>query len=896
MDKELRSTTLGEWETASAAGKMFSWIVPKWAFSFIVFLLSGLCALAEAGSQSVITTTSSGSQWNLSLSGGVTTTVTFPGYGVQSFGPPPPAILCNGFPPLPSNDNFANATILTGMSSGICGANALIQIFGVPNWQATAEPGEPDHGGIPAANSVWYRWTAPATGMVQITTSPLIAIYTGATLSTLVPVTNNASELFAFGSGDIRFPVTAGETYQIAVDRRALQSPLGIYGFPPGQFNLTVQLASLQLVSSGTNGTIGQPIDLEYAPYGEGPELSQLNLMVDGTLVDTLTNAPWRFTYIPTNSQTASVWAEGTTTNGEYVIAWPSTFTFRPANDDFTNATQIESISGGSFSGDTSTATAEPGEPETTPGNPAVASVWWKWVAPYSAETKITLPTGSSLTGYQGETLDSLEQIFHLTGSISPIFTFPPPPPPTASFQAVAGTTYYFSAQGGSSTLFSTPWSTQPIHWTLDQQTLELQPANTQIGWVNLPILLNAISIETNVPPVHVDFILGAQQMVFPSFSSSQPLYMIGSLGTLTNPPYNLSWTPNQTGMLYVWARSTNSQGIVHESAPTTFEVLAENDLFSHATVIAPDTQSTNFNFDTQWTSAEPSEPRHGNAAARFTQWWKWTPSYSGTVRIKAVRDLYGLPLEVFAGTDLQHLRLLAHNRNKVSIPGLSGIIRLKLLAGKTYYIRTDEIAPAPQIPPGFSRTEATLMIEPANLPLPGELNFSLMLGSYHRKGKTFIISLARVFETDGRTPLNGDHYHAQLYVGHRRADLAAVGTPRVFSTTWPSQPPSPWAGLFSPAPVFLPDVAPGQSVFAQIRVWDSNYGDSFEAAKANGSPIGTSTIVNVKAGSEETGGTLLWGIRNFSLHGSQSGNGNSTIRLTPSLPGRVGAFPGSFP
>src|SRR5207253_2285743 len=54
----------------------------------------------------------------------------------------------------PANDAFASATPLSGWSGSATG-NAYL---------ATREAGEPhDHD----SNSVWYRWTAPAAGVVE---------------------------------------------------------------------------------------------------------------------------------------------------------------------------------------------------------------------------------------------------------------------------------------------------------------------------------------------------------------------------------------------------------------------------------------------------------------------------------------------------------------------------------------------------------------------------------------------------------------------------------------------------------------------------------------------------------------------------------------------------------
>src|SRR3712207_4508141 len=57
----------------------------------------------------------------------------------------------------PSNDNRANASVLTGLTPSVSGTNV----------EATVEGDEPEHlAGVSAVASVWYRWDAPATGTV----------------------------------------------------------------------------------------------------------------------------------------------------------------------------------------------------------------------------------------------------------------------------------------------------------------------------------------------------------------------------------------------------------------------------------------------------------------------------------------------------------------------------------------------------------------------------------------------------------------------------------------------------------------------------------------------------------------------------------------------------------
>ncbi len=88
----------------------------------------------------------------------------------------------------PANDNFANAIVLTGTNLSTTGSNV----------GATPEAGEPVHwpGGSSPTNSVWWKWTAPGTGVVQINTTnstfdTILAVYTGSAVSSLSVVASN---------------------------------------------------------------------------------------------------------------------------------------------------------------------------------------------------------------------------------------------------------------------------------------------------------------------------------------------------------------------------------------------------------------------------------------------------------------------------------------------------------------------------------------------------------------------------------------------------------------------------------------------------------------------------------------------------------------------------------
>lgn len=113
----------------------------------------------------------------------------------------------------PANDNFANATLLTTTS------NVTVS---VTNVVATKETGEPKHAGNAGGHSVWWKWVAPTNGVVTLSTAgstfnTLLAAYTGNIVSNLTQVAANDDAL-ANGLSQVKFNVTTGQEYKIAVD------------------------------------------------------------------------------------------------------------------------------------------------------------------------------------------------------------------------------------------------------------------------------------------------------------------------------------------------------------------------------------------------------------------------------------------------------------------------------------------------------------------------------------------------------------------------------------------------------------------------------------------------------------------------------------------------------
>jgi hypothetical protein len=114
---------------------------------------------------------------------------------------------------VPANDNFVNATLLTTTT------NVSVS---VTNVVAGKEAGEPKHAGNTGGHSVWWKWVAPANGVVTIDTgnssfNTLLAVYTGSVVSNLTQVAIN-DDGSGNGLSQVKLNVAAGQEYKIAVD------------------------------------------------------------------------------------------------------------------------------------------------------------------------------------------------------------------------------------------------------------------------------------------------------------------------------------------------------------------------------------------------------------------------------------------------------------------------------------------------------------------------------------------------------------------------------------------------------------------------------------------------------------------------------------------------------
>lgn len=111
----------------------------------------------------------------------------------------------------PPNDDFAAAVQLSGDQ---------VEALGTTD-EATAEAGEPNHGGDSAGSSVWYSWKATRSGVVRVGCSSsfetIVAVYRGSSVAALTEVGSDSSG-FECAPPDLYFRASAGVEYRIAVD------------------------------------------------------------------------------------------------------------------------------------------------------------------------------------------------------------------------------------------------------------------------------------------------------------------------------------------------------------------------------------------------------------------------------------------------------------------------------------------------------------------------------------------------------------------------------------------------------------------------------------------------------------------------------------------------------
>ncbi len=391
----------------------------------------------------------------------------------------------------PANDSFSGNQDLGPAPSFSWGSTRF----------ASKESGEPKHAGDAGGHSVWFSWTATETGPIDLYAcgrepgiDTLLAVYTGGSLSSLVPVAANDDvssvshdELCneAEGNSEVGFTATAGTTYWIAVDTKDSEGRfiLGLEGGPQNDDMANAKELSQGLPTFGSAFTktaskeSGEPnhagdagghsVWFSWTPLTSGPVAVQtcsfdagfdtLIGVYTGTEVGSLTpvasgdDGQGRKGCRSTDSIAQFTAIAGTT----YLIAVDgkagSTGSFQliaegvQVNDDFGKAQPLGGTLPTQSEGTNRFASAQGGEPEHA-GSAGGSSVWFKWTAPRSGTVSVDAcdsDFNTLLAVYTGATLGSLTPVQGNddgSGSCAPGSQL--------SFEAVANTTYRIALDG----------------------------------------------------------------------------------------------------------------------------------------------------------------------------------------------------------------------------------------------------------------------------------------------------------------------------------------------------------------------------------------------------------------------------------------------------------------
>lgn len=325
------------------------------------------------------------------------------------------------FSAAPANDDFAAAEVLSGDNWDISEATT----------SATLESSEPDTGYTDSDRvSVWYRWTAPYTGDVQLDTAgsafvedSVLAVYTGSesasSPSALSPVASSGDSMPV-----IEASVTAGSTYWIYVASKNASNgynfSLRLRGRP--EATSAPAISGTPVVDSELSSDTGSWVGYGEASFAaqwlrcdsDGGSCSKIEGADQSTYTVTLADVGHTLRVSVTASNDSGTSATAQSDASDVVPSPP------PANDDFASATDLGSVyNGATEQGSTAGATLESGEVS------GASSVWFKWTAPEAGNYRLSLcdATGmlSSVMIYglptgQEAAIDNLTQLWGLTG------------------------------------------------------------------------------------------------------------------------------------------------------------------------------------------------------------------------------------------------------------------------------------------------------------------------------------------------------------------------------------------------------------------------------------------------------------------------------------------------
>ncbi|HYG78472.1 MAG TPA: Calx-beta domain-containing protein [Planctomycetota bacterium] len=365
----------------------------------------------------------------------------------------------------PGNDDFANATSISGSPF----SNTVDTTY------ATGELGEPAHAGIVGNASVWYKLNATQTGTLTVSTASsgydtLLAAYSGSALTSLTLLASNDDEDYdnSIYTSLVRFPVSAGTTYYIAIDG---------YEGDAGALSLSVSFSALPIVYIKANKPLAEefnavPGQFTISRTGATTAALLVKLQIGGTAVNGIDVAPLPesvtipagagsitldvkpfddaeregYEYVLVDIQSSVDYLFGTSLASYDYVDIRDNESNPPINDNFAGRITLTGTRPYLASGTNVDATREAGEPKHA-GNNGGSSVWWAFTV--TADTSINVSTAGSaidtvVAVYTGTSVDGLTVIASNDDEDydNGIYTS------RASFTALANVTYLVAVDG----------------------------------------------------------------------------------------------------------------------------------------------------------------------------------------------------------------------------------------------------------------------------------------------------------------------------------------------------------------------------------------------------------------------------------------------------------------
>ena len=371
------------------------------------------------------------------------------------------------------------------------------------NLGASRQPGEPNHAGNAGGASLWWRWTAPASGDLTLSTEgsdfdTLLAAYTGTVPGDLTLINANDDAEPGTKTGRVKFKVVGGVTYLIAVDGKdgatgavslslTFSEPanddfanrLPLSGFPVTTTGSNVNATAESREDAGRADVPGgqsvwwdwvSPTNGVVAISTSGSSFNTTLGVYTGTALDALTEVRSNDNYSnqPGADQTSQVTFTATLGTHYLIVVdgyYSDSGSIRlnlfpgdpPLNDNFADRIPLTGFFA-KVKASNVNATREPdlGESLLTFTNSVTGdvdlssagySVWWTWTAPTNGQVKLfttDITFDTRLGVFTGNALDRLQYVAANDSRGGTPFDYSS----FVRFPVVAGTTYQIEVDG----------------------------------------------------------------------------------------------------------------------------------------------------------------------------------------------------------------------------------------------------------------------------------------------------------------------------------------------------------------------------------------------------------------------------------------------------------------